>query len=115
MVELPTLTEAWYYLASRTMRLIKRRCPELGAFEVLPITLTRNKLIEHDNEIFSANISTGGDGGPKIKGPRWDGQSEEWPDPGMFANAAEFDTRLRQLLDPYILRDIKEAEAVESV
>ena len=41
MVELPTLTEAWYYLAFRTMRLIKRHCPELGTFEVLAITLTR--------------------------------------------------------------------------
>ena len=112
MVELPTLTEAWYYLAFRTMRLIKRNCPELDTFDVLPITLTRNKLIEHDHGVFSANIATEGVGGPTVKGPRWDGQSDEWPDPGLFVNAASFDAQLRQLLDPYVLRDVKEAHGL---
>ena len=82
--------------------LIKRKCPELGGFEVIGITLTRNKLIEHDNGIYSANITIDGPGGPEIKGPRWDGQSQDWADPGMFANAAEFDRQLRDLLMPYV-------------
>jgi hypothetical protein len=109
MIEIPTLVETWYYLAFRTMRLIKLKCPELGCLEIRGITLTRNQLIEHPNGIYSANIALDGDNGPQVKGPRWDGQSEEWADPGMFANAAELDAGLRELLGPFVLRDITES------
>jgi hypothetical protein len=106
MVEIPTLAEAWYSQAFRTMRMIKG-LPHLGSFEILAITLTRNKLIEHDNGIFSANIALS-ETGPRVKGPRWDDQSEEWPDPGLFATAEEFYVKLDGLLNPYLIRDVQE-------
>ena len=109
MIEIPTLVESWYYLIFRTMRLIKLRCPELGSLEIRGITLTRNQLIEHPNGIYNANIALDGDNCLQVKGPRWDGQSEEWADPGMFANAAELDAGLRGLLGPFVLRDITES------
>jgi hypothetical protein len=109
MIEIPTLAESWYYVAFRTMRLTARHCPELDSFEVRSITLTRNKLIEHDNDIFNAGITLGPNG-PVIKGARWDGQSADWPDPGFFVNAGEFDGQLRALLDPYPLRNVKEQQ-----
>jgi hypothetical protein len=112
MVVLPTLTDAWYWLAFRVMRLIKKNCPEMGSFEVRGITLTRNKLMEHiDEGVHNANFAIGGEGGPEVKGPRWDGQSEEFADLGMFANADEFDSQLRTLLDEYPIRDVKETLA----
>jgi hypothetical protein len=107
LVEIPTLAESWYYMAFRTMRLIAKCCPELGAFEVRSITLTRNKLIEHDDAILSAGIAVGPDG-PVIKGARWDGQPDDWPDPGLFVNSGEFDRQLRTLLEPYPIRNVKE-------
>jgi hypothetical protein len=97
-LEISTLVEAWYYLSFRTMRLLKKHCPGIESFEILGITLTRNKLMEHDNDVFSGNLSIGDPEGPKIKGPRWDGQSKEWADPGMYTNAAAFDEKLRSLL-----------------
>jgi hypothetical protein len=92
------------------MRLIAKNCPELGSFEVEPVTLTRNKLMEHakgESGIFNANLVLGEEG-PEVKGVRWEGQSEDWPDPGMFASADEFDTKLRALLGPYPVRNTKE-------
>jgi hypothetical protein len=106
MVEIPTLTEAWYSQAFRAMRMIKG-LPHLGSFEISAVTLTRNKLIEHDNGIFNANVALG-ETGPRVKGPRWDGQSEEWPDQGLFATAEEFYVKLDGLLNPYVIRDIQE-------
>jgi hypothetical protein len=108
-VEIPILAESWYYAAFRTMRLIAKHCgPELSGFEVRSITVTRNKLIEHDDQIFNAGISLGGPEGPIVKGARWDGQGTDWPDPGMFVNVGEFDRQLRELLAPYPLRNAKE-------
>lgn len=109
MVALPTLVESWYYLAFRTMRMIKRKCPRLEAFEVMGITLTRNKLIEHDNDIYNANIAVGDGGGPEVKGPRWEGQSEDWRDVGMFANVEEFENKLRDLLMPFVITSLQGA------
>jgi hypothetical protein len=106
MVEIPALAESWYYMAFRTMRLIAKRCPDLGAFEVKSVTLTRNKLIEHDDEIFNAGITLGPNG-PVVKGARWDGQPDGWQDPDV----AEFDSQLRGLLDAFPLRNAKEKRA----
>jgi hypothetical protein len=103
MVELPTLVESWYYLAFRTMRMIGRKCHLLDTFEITGIALTRNKLIEHDNEIYNANISITAEGGPIVKGPRWDGQTQDWPDAGMFVSAAAFGDELRMLLNPFVV------------
>jgi len=112
MVEIPTLAESWYYLGFRTMRLIAKHCPELGSFEVRSITLTRNKLIEHDNDIFNAGITLGPDG-PVIKGARWDGQPETWPDPGLFVNVGEFNSQLRALLNSYPLRNVRDQRGAQ--
>ena len=102
MIELPALVESWYYLAFRTMRMIGRKCPQLDEFDVRRITLTRNKLLEHDNEIYNADIIVGSENGPEIKGPRWDGQTQEWPDAGMFVNSAAFGEKLWALLNPLV-------------
>lgn len=112
MIELPTLVESWYYLAFRTMRMIKRKCPQLDKFEVIGITLTRNNLIEHGDEIYNANIAVGSESGPKIKGPRWDGQTQEWPDAGMFVNSAAFGEKLRALLNPFVLANAQRRAGV---
>ena len=106
MMEIPTLAEAWYSQVFRTMRMIKS-LPHLGSFEILAITLTRNKLIEHDNGVFNSNVSLG-ETGPRVKGPRWDDQSDAWPDQGLFATAEEFYVKLDGLLNPYVIRDIQE-------
>ncbi len=111
MVEIPTLAEAWYSQAFRTMRMIKS-LPHLASFEISAVTLTRNKLIEHNNGIFNANVALG-DTGPRVKGPRWDGQSEEWPDQGLFATAEEFFVSLDGLLNPYVIRDVQENMAAQ--
>lgn len=107
MIEIPILGESWYYMAFRTMRLIAKRLPELASFEIRSITLTRNKLIEHDDAIFNAGVALG-ENGPEIKAARFDGQSGDWPDAGVFQSAGEFEEALRELLKAYPLRNVTE-------
>jgi hypothetical protein len=117
LVEIPTLAESWYYLAFRTMRLIQRQFAEFNGFEVLGITLTRNKLLEHIDQggVWSSNWSIGDEAGPVVKGPRFDDQTDDWPDAGVYTNAREFDVQLRPLLMPFMLRDVQEAAGVPVV
>lgn len=116
MLALPTLTEAWYYIAFRTMRFISRKCPELEAFEVLPITYTRNNLIEHPDrkgasDVYTASFATGNVGGPEVKGARWDGQSDSWQDEGVYTSAKMFEANLTTLLQPFLIEDLQWLDA----
>lgn len=107
MLAVPTLTDAWYYLAFRTMRLIKKHCPGLEKFEIVGITLTRNKLLEHDNDVYNVNTGVGGTEGPTVKAPRWDGEPTNWADEGVFVNIDRFTSLLHELLTPTVIAHLQ--------
>lgn len=95
---LETLTESFYWLAARTRSVI-RRLPRLERFEAAGVRNVRNHLLEHperkDSGVVITSFASGGPVGPVLKGVRYGHQTEVWPDRGLFVNASEFATNLR--------------------
>lgn len=104
LFEIETLTEAFYYLASR-FRTFLRKGPfsHLHSFECEGARNVRNHLLEHpegrSSRIFAQSFGVGGEEGPTLKIERNAGQEHLFPDAGLWANAKEIKNNLEVLLD----------------
>lgn len=102
-LELRTLTEAFYWVASRTRAVLRSGAlPGLESFECVGVRNVRNKLLEHpegrDSKVFTASFAFGGVNGPHIKAARRVGQEEVFPDAGLYPNAQAFQEEFERLL-----------------
>ena len=99
MSELETLTEAFYWISFRTKSVISK-LPGLRNFDPIGVRNVRNKLLEHpegaDSGVIWGGFASGGPMGPVLKAPRYDHQTDIWPDAGLFANAIEFSNDLKR-------------------
>lgn len=102
--EIETLTEAFYYLASRLRTLLRKGpFPRFHSFECEGARNVRNHLLEHpeggNSRIFAQSFGVGGEQGPTLKIERDAGQEHLFPDAGLWANAQEIKTNLEAVLD----------------
>jgi hypothetical protein len=102
--EIETLTEAFYYLASRFRTILRKGpFPGLHSFECEGARNVRNHLLEHpeggNSRIFAQSFGVGGEQGPTLKIERDAGQEHVFPDAGLWANAQEIKNNLEALLD----------------
>jgi hypothetical protein len=99
-LEIRTLTEAFYYFASR-LRDVLREFPLLGNFESKGVRDVRHHLIEHPekvSKIFQQSIAYGDEFGPRLKVGTPAGSGARFSDNGLYANAEEFAQNLTDKL-----------------
>lgn len=98
---LELLTEQFYWCAFRGRTGIQK-LPGLKGFEAVGVRNVRNKLIEHndrdDSRIFNGGFSWGQPQGPVLASLRPEGELQKWRDEGLFVNADEFFSTLRQAI-----------------
>jgi hypothetical protein len=96
---LETLTEAFYWIASRARNAI-RALPKMGGFKAVGVRDTRNWLLEHPDKpqsrVLITSFGWGGACGPVVKAMRLDHQKDTWVDRGLFVNALDFAVELQR-------------------
>jgi len=93
--ELILYVECFYYIAFRTLKIVKD-LPKLKGLSAKKITLTRNQLIEHPNNIFSESARWSKQKGVQLRSIRQLGESTEFVDEGLVANLSEFQINLQK-------------------
>lgn len=103
--ELELLTESFYYIAHRLIKIL-RKLPYFKGFECKAVSNVRNKLIEHaDDETDPIVLNTFnplGSKGPIIKWIRLERQKNIFIDRGLYYNASTFLNKLDQRLTKII-------------
>lgn len=101
--ELIVLLESFYYSAHRCVDLVndhRKHLPGLGRVKAKGIVDARNHLIEHTNKkngnpVFSFQT---GPSGPRLRALSWSKFDSSSNDPGLWANADEFQDKIEASL-----------------
>jgi hypothetical protein len=113
--ELRALLEAFYYCGFRIRDILRDGRKELGglgAFEAVGVRNVRNHLVEHPDGVSGvivSSFSAGGPVGPRIRPIRWSLDPPGTNDPGLHANATEFNAALESLLEAAIQKCLTHA------
>jgi len=106
-LEIQTMTEAFYYFASRLRDILRTHMPYLHKFESLGVRDVRHHLIEHPekvSKIYRQSMVFGDVDGPKLKVGRTPDDPQGFYDRGLFVNAKEFETNLVAKLKAALMR-----------
>jgi len=102
--EVRVLLEAFYYSAHRVRDVLRdgrRELTGIGTFEAVGVRNARNHLVEHPhkvNGVLLFSLATGGPVGPQLRPLRWSMDAPGTQDPGLHANAAEFESTFNSAL-----------------
>jgi hypothetical protein len=102
--ELSILLEVFYYSAHRVLDLLsdnREHLPGMGRVNAAGVRDARNHLVEHPNRaggVHFYSVAAGGPVGPQLRPIRWSEDPPGTKDPGLHANAREFEQALQGCL-----------------